>query len=213
MKVPARYHSSVFINCPFDPQFDPLFDAIVFGIYDCGFKPRCARETESSGIARIQFIMGLIAECRLAVHDLSRVELSIPTGGAVTDGLPRFNMPLELGLFMGAKHFGGHHHARKNYIIFDTEQYRYQKLVSDVAGQDIKAHHNDPAQAIRQIRNWLAAEAPTVRIPGGSAIAGRYIAFREALPDLARAVRQEVAELKFVDYCALTESWLAANAW
>lgn len=213
MKVPVRYHSSVFINCPFDPQFDPLFEAIVFGIYDCGFKPRCAKETESSGVARIMFIIDVIRGCRLAVHDLSRVELSIPAGGTVADGLPRFNMPLELGLFMGAKHFGGSHHTLKNYIIFDTEQYRYQKLVSDVAGQDIKAHHNDPAQVIREIRNWLAAEAPAVRIPGGTAIVERYTEFREALPDLAQAVRQVVTELKFVDYCALTENWLEANPW
>jgi hypothetical protein len=143
-KVPARYHSSVFINCPFDAQYDPLFDAIVFGIYDCRFIPRCARETESSGIIRIQVIADLIKQCRLALHDLSRVELTVPEDGTAPEGLPRFNMPLELGMFMGAQQFGGGHHRLKNYVIFDKEKRRYQKLVSDVAGQDIKAHDNDP---------------------------------------------------------------------
>ena len=80
MKVPPHYHSSVFINCPFDPQFTPLFDAIVFAIYDCGFKPRRARETESSGVVRIDFIANLIRDCRLAIHDLSRAGLTIPEG-------------------------------------------------------------------------------------------------------------------------------------
>ncbi len=213
MKVPPHYHSSVFINCPFDPQFAALFDAIVFAIYDCGFKPRCARETESSGVVRIDFIANLIRDCRLAIHDLSRAGLTIPEGGTVADGLPRFNMPLELGLFMGARYFGGRHHSLKNYVIFVEKKAPYRKLISDIAGQDPKEHHNDPTRIIREIRDWLATEAPATRTPGGTAIAARYGEFRNALPALAHAVRQEVAELKFVDYCALAESWLAANPW
>lgn len=31
------YENSVFINCPFDPEYWPLFEAIVFAAYDCGF--------------------------------------------------------------------------------------------------------------------------------------------------------------------------------
>ena len=36
----------MFINCPFDAVYEPLFDAIVFAVYDCGFIARCALEEE-----------------------------------------------------------------------------------------------------------------------------------------------------------------------
>ena len=35
------YSDHVFINCPFDDQYKPLFNAIVFAIHDCGFVARC----------------------------------------------------------------------------------------------------------------------------------------------------------------------------
>jgi len=48
-------------------------------------------------------------------------------------------MPLELGIFLGAKRFGGPKQKRKNCLILDREKYRYQQYCSDIAGQDIKA--------------------------------------------------------------------------
>ncbi len=36
----ATYENSVFINCPFDPQYWPLFEAITFSVYDLGYFPR-----------------------------------------------------------------------------------------------------------------------------------------------------------------------------
>ena len=35
---PADYDDRVFLNCPFDTKFKPLFDAIVFTIHDLGFQ-------------------------------------------------------------------------------------------------------------------------------------------------------------------------------
>ncbi|MBE8232982.1 MAG: 2-C-methyl-D-erythritol 2,4-cyclodiphosphate synthase, partial [Endozoicomonadaceae bacterium] len=37
----------------------------------------------------------------------------------------------------------------------DKEAYRYQVFISDLTGQDIQAHNNDPAEAINKIRDWL----------------------------------------------------------
>ncbi len=31
-----RYDRRVFINCPFDAQYQPLIEAIVFAVRDCG---------------------------------------------------------------------------------------------------------------------------------------------------------------------------------
>ena len=41
---------------------------------------------------RLLKILCIIGECRLGIHDISRTELD------AASGLPRFNMPLELGL-------------------------------------------------------------------------------------------------------------------
>lgn len=36
------YDENVFTNCPFDKAYKKLFDAMVFGVFDCGFIVRCA---------------------------------------------------------------------------------------------------------------------------------------------------------------------------
>ena len=47
------YSSNVFINCPFDQDFKDLFYAIIFSVFDCGFRARCALEEEDAGEVRI----------------------------------------------------------------------------------------------------------------------------------------------------------------
>jgi len=84
---PGGFGQSVFINCPFDRQYYPLFEALVFTVLACGLHPRCALEELDSGTVRLEKIQKIIRSCRFAIHDLSRVELSGPRS------LPRFNMP------------------------------------------------------------------------------------------------------------------------
>ena len=67
-----RYDRRVFINCPFDAQYKPLFEAIVFAVRDCGLRPRCALEIDDASEVRIEKIFKIIAECRYGVHDISR---------------------------------------------------------------------------------------------------------------------------------------------
>ena len=38
-------NKSVFLNCPFDPEYQPLFDAVIFAIVCSGFMPRSALES------------------------------------------------------------------------------------------------------------------------------------------------------------------------
>ncbi len=80
---------NVFVNCPFDRKFRPHFDAIVFAIVDCGYRPRCARELDDGSETRIEKIFGIVEKCKFGIHDLSRTALDRTTR------LPRFNMPLE----------------------------------------------------------------------------------------------------------------------
>src|SRR5262249_47825244 len=95
----AYYSRSVFLNVPFDDRYRPLFRAIVFAVFDCGFIARCGWESADGSRGRIDKIYELIGECRLGIHDISRTDPDARTR------LPRFNMPLELGVFLGAKRF------------------------------------------------------------------------------------------------------------
>jgi hypothetical protein len=197
--------SDVFVNCPFDSNYKPIFDAIVFAIFDLGFVARSAREDDDSGEVRLYKIERIIEECKFGIHDLSAVELD------PVNGLPRFNMPLELGLFLGCKHFGNHSQRRKVTLILDEQQYRYQKFISDIAGQDIHPHNGEPEEAIRQIRKWLAAASKRRLLPGGTDIIKRYRRFQSALPTVCEEAKLEIAELTFNDLAGLIVNWLRTN--
>ena len=54
----------VFINCPFDPEYESTFRALIFAIYACGFRPRSALELEDGGQTRIEKLFNIIDACR-----------------------------------------------------------------------------------------------------------------------------------------------------
>ena len=199
------YEDSVFINCPFDEAYGHLFRALVFTVHECGFVARSALELDDGSEARIERIKRIIDESRFGIHDLSRTEPD------PVSGLPRLNMPLELGIFLGAKHFGGPRHVRKACVVFDRERYRYQAFCSDLAGQDVRAHHDDERELIRGIRDALRSWRPDRDLPGGAAISARYSRFARALPRLAGKVRLKVDELGFNDLTTLASQWLRMN--
>jgi hypothetical protein len=43
-KLDPDFERNVFINCPFDAAYLPIFEAIVFAVYECGLLPKCAQE-------------------------------------------------------------------------------------------------------------------------------------------------------------------------
>lgn len=197
------YERNVFINCPFDSRYRPIFHALVFAVFDCGFVARSALEVEDGGEVRITKIKRIIRECRYGIHDISRVTLDAKTR------LPRFNMPLEFGLFMGAQEYGDRRQKTKRSLVLDRDRYRYQAFCSDIAGQDIRAHDDSPAQAIAAARAMLAtALAGTARIPGPARICERAARFRSDLPSLCRPLHLKLAELQFAELRSLVAEWV-----
>ncbi len=192
--MPASPSASVFINCPFDTQYQPIFEAIVFCVAACGFVPRCTLEFTDAAEVRIENIYRLIAECNHGIHDISRTEVEDQPYQ-----LPRFNMPLELGIFLGAKRFGSSS-SRKRCLIMDRAPYRYKRFISDIGGQDIKAHDQSPATAIRHVRDWLQSA------PGK--IWKDYQQFRRELPVIAEEAQLDPGQLTFLDYLQLVINWL-----
>jgi hypothetical protein len=193
---------NIFINCPFDDAYLPLFRAMIFTVLRSGFKARCALEVDDGGDNRFSKICRIIADCRLGVHDISRTEAS------GEPPLPRFNMPFELGLFLGAAKLGGPRQKAKQCIIFDKERFRYQRYISDIAGQDIHAHESSPEIMIRELAGWLREHSGDRAVPGGAAIAADYSAFTNALPAACRARQLDPAEITFGDFNAICVGYL-----
>jgi hypothetical protein len=200
----STYNDNVFINCPFDDGYKPIFYALIFALHEVGFVARSALEISNATQNRFAKILRIIGECRYGIHDISRTELD------ATFSLPRFNMPLELGVFFGCRWFGDKTHRSKSCLILDKEPYRYQKFISDIAGQDIYSHNNRPEEAITVVRNWLTTESKRV-LPGKAVIWRRYNQFQQTIPTTCQGLNIEVNELTLSDYIIIVIDWLSAN--
>ena len=203
--MPAHYEDNVFINCPFDDEYKPIFDAVIFAVHDAGFIARCALEVSDAAQNRYEKIVEIISQCKYGIHDISRTELD------PQNLLPRFNMPLELGIFLGCRKFGNPKQRMKVCMILDREPYRYQKFISDIAGQDIFSHDNDPRKAIEKVRNWLRTASKRTNIPGGGKMCERYTLFEKDLPDICRELNIQIKELTFVDLTHVVTEWLKGH--
>lgn len=181
----------------------------MFAVHDCGFVARCALEIDDGSQVRIDKVQRIIAACGLGIHDISRTELDS------TWNLPRFNMPLELGLFLGAKRFGTGQQRQKRCLILDREPHRYQKYCSDIAGQDIHSHGGDPAVVVKIVRNWLrnASAGSGVVIPSAMVMVERYKRFWRDLPRFSQKFQLDADELTFNDFTTLTAEWQNLNGW
>lgn len=203
--APAEYGKNVFINGPFDDDYLPTFRAIVFTVAACGYRPRCTLEHEDASQVRIMKIFRLIADSALSIHDVSRTELDS------ANQLPRFNMPLELGAFLGAKEFGSPRHRKKRCLVLDREPYRYQKFISDIGGQDIRAHEGKPEVAICAVRDWLRRDVKGVLLPSGTHLVAAYERFTAEMPGLCVPARLDDANLTYTDFYELVGGWVRTN--
>lgn len=201
---------SVFINCPFTDDYRQIFHSIVFSVLACGFRPRTALEAGDGGDIRLDKIVRLIKESHYSIHDLSCVQLD------KDNNLPRFNMPFELGLVIGCKKVAGVQYAARPILIMEHAAYTSQKCLSDIAGQDLKAHGESPARVINIVRAWLLQQSGRENIPGHIRIQNAFTKFYKLLPELCDVAGLEEAEISYSDYVYLAQQWLveenASNA-
>jgi hypothetical protein len=93
--------------------------------------------------------------------------------------------------------------------VLDTDQYRYQQYISDIAGQDIAAHRGDPTRAIKAVRDWLGASQAGPRPPpGAAAIAKRFNRFMDDLPAACAETERDVGDLTFTEFADAASTWL-----
>jgi hypothetical protein len=199
-------NQDVFINCPFDSGYQRFFRAIVFVVMRSGFRARCALETDDTTENRFEKICKIISDCRYAIHDISRTELDPKLK------LPRFNMPLELGIFLGAKRFGTGTHKSKRCIVLDRERYRYQRYVSDIAGHDIHSHNSNLKLLMEKVASWLRGQSRNPKIPGGRKMVKEFGTFQKQMGKICKRRGLHPDELTFGDYTEIVAEYLTAPA-
>ncbi len=198
------YDQNVFINCPFDPKYKPLLNAVVFCVAYLGFNPRLATERIDSGETRIGKILELIRDSRFGIHDLSRSK------SAAAEELARHNMPLELGIDLGIRHLGADHHRRKLHLIMEEERYRHQAAISDLSNSDLAIHGGKPKRALAEVRNFLARHT-TSEAPGPTEIWDRFADFQADLfveLDAAGHSRTDIKALPVAEYIEHIHRWM-----
>ncbi len=193
MAIASSYETNVFINCPFDDGYKPIFDAITFAVFDAGFTARTALEENNTAPERHGKIATLIKECKYGIHDISRVETD------PASGLPRLNMAYECGLFYGAQLFGNKQQKQKEILVLDAVPFRYQRTMSDIAGKDAYGHGNDPLKAIECVRRFLNNKERN-QLPGAAAMKKRFLAFSADLPAIATTMSCKPDELRSLEY-------------
>ena len=146
---------------------------------------RCALEDDDSGDIRLDKLVQLIRESPRSIHDLSRVEPD-------RNELPRFNMPFELGLALGAKRFGQRLGDRIKIMVADP--YRLPAYLSDLGGNDPSAHRTIPNRSFASSAAFCTAPLPAVSCLGPPKLRADFKKFKAQLPAIARQIHYQADE-------------------
>ena len=199
---------NVFVNCPFDKEYRPLLDSLLFTIIALDFEPKLTLQELDSGEARIEKIIKLIKSSKYSVHDLSRSQAS-----RIGEYF-RLNMPLELGIDIGCKRFSIGKLKRKRCLILESKSYRHQATISDLSNSDIRIHNNDPIELVRHVRNWLNNEC-NLSSSGPAHIWRSYNAFNASLfIDLKKKgfSKRDIDKLGTDEFMRMAKIWCKSNS-
>jgi hypothetical protein len=161
---------TVFLNIPYDDQFEKLYLAYVVGLTQLGLDIHVTLAVPNQG--RLKRIVRLVQSSNVSIHDLSRTEIS--------RGVPRFNMPLELGLALHHSHVTG---GRHRVYIFEKKPHRALRSTSDINGIDPHIHRGTVKGVMSCLRNIFHQPKDTTTVPE---MLSSYRAVYRRLPELRR---------------------------
>lgn len=193
---------NVFINCPFDNLYFPLLKPLLFTIIYIDLVPKIS-ETSDSGQSRISNIIKLMSISKYSIHDLSRV-IQVKR-----NDYPRFNMPFECGIDFGLKMSNSAEFGQKQFLILDKELYRYKSIISDIAGNDIKAHKEEPEFIIKAVRDWF--KVIKITVPYYKKIWFAYLEFEtdfEQILSINQYDPKDINSLTFSDIIENMTAWI-----
>jgi len=98
-------------------------------------------------------------------------------------------------------------------LILEKERYRFQKVLSDISGSDIRAHNSDPETLVRNVRNWIF---DNVRqgIRSGTKIWQRYNKFLSSFESSVKDegfTKKDIDEMPVAEFIYFIKSWIDGN--
>jgi|GEM_PF-1166187 len=144
--------NQVFLNYPFDHEFELLAHAMHFAVIAAGLIPICAKDVNVPDKLRLETLVTTISSCRFSIHDFSRSK------GEGEKNLGRFNMPIELGMALFYAYSTEQYGHRCAFFVAASDDYQisheYQRFASDLAGLDPK-HYDDELSLAKSVYEWL----------------------------------------------------------
>jgi hypothetical protein len=202
----TNFDKNIYINCPFDKKYEPMLKALLFTVIDCGYEPRIASESFDSAQSRMSRIKGLVQQSRYSIHDLSRME------PLKENDLPRFNMPFELGLDFGCRYYGPGRLEEKTFLVLEKEKYRFQRVISDLAGFDIGSHNSDAETLVRRVRNWILVLKTTKnRLRSPAKIWQRFNEFLSHFEIATKELgfsKKDIEEMPVAEFMGFIKDWI-----
>lgn len=189
--VPSpRGKVSVFLNIPYDTQFERLYLAYIAGITAFGLEPHATLEIPG-GARRLDRIFELLSSCAFSIHDLSRVQLD-----RKAPRTPRFNMPFELGLAVAWEKLGNKH----TWFVCEALDRRILKSLSDLNGSDVYIHGGGVRGVFREL---CSAFRRTTNQPTVQEMEFVYRDLMSTLPEIMRQAgsRSPFTTRVFSDLC------------
>lgn len=203
------FKKNVFINCPFDSEYNSLLQPILFTILYFGFTPQIASQTTDSGEQRITKILSLILKSKYSIHDLSRIR-SVKRGE-----LYRLNMPFELGIDYGCRCAARGHLRRKKFLVLGEKPHDYKKALSDLAGIDAKSHMNNPEKVVLALRNWFSESVRSNKATDSATVIWyKFSDFNKAFYRRRKSEGFSKADLKTMpvsEYISFIRTWIGNN--
>jgi hypothetical protein len=169
--------TSVFLNCPYDPEYLSLFDAAVLATACCGFTPRSALESGTVAEPRMTRITRAIFKSKYSIHDLTRCT------GEGDANLARFNMPLELGIAMARRYLARRGADRHDWLVMVPTGHPYGRFISDLAGFDPVTHNGSDRGLVVAVMTWLAT-----RVDSAGTLSPQQVL--KGLPEFRRELRR-----------------------
>lgn len=140
---------------------------------------------------------------KYSIHDISRCEPLNP------GDLPRFNMPYEMGLDIGCMRFGNNQMKEKLCLIIEKEKNRYDKVISDISGQDIKEHGDDPEKLLAKVLEWFDNILQD-SLPGAAIVWEKY---NDCYADIRFKLKNKGMIVSEIDSLAISSFIKAIRPW
>jgi hypothetical protein len=177
---------AVFINCPFDSDFEPFLDAIVFACVCCGLTPRSALETGTTSTPRVDRIVQALFTSKYSIHDLSRCK------GEGSEQLARFNMPLELGMAMTLRFMPTKRKLSHDWLALVPAGHAYLRFVSDLRAYDLVTYDGTVQDLVPKVMAWLATRHDVASMLYPDEVLEKLVKFQAAKAELKQKWRGDV---------------------